>query len=68
MNLTTITLIAIGGAFALEGAVWAIFPRQMRDMYEQVFAMPEKVLHSSGLASVAIGTILIVLGVKFAGI
>jgi len=68
MNLTTILLIAIGGAFALEGAIWAIFPTQMRDMYQQVFAMPEKVLHSSGLASVAIGMVLIVLGVKFAGI
>ncbi len=68
MNLTTIFLIALGGAFAIEGAVWAIFPSQMREMYQQVFAMPEKMLHTSGLASVAIGMVLIVLGVKFSGI
>jgi len=64
MNLTTITLIAFGGALAIEGAVWAIFPSQMREMYRQAFAMPDKALHTTGLISVALGVVLIMAGIK----
>ncbi len=68
MNLTTITLIAIGGALLIEGAVWAVFPAQMREMYRQMLSMPDRVLHMSGLASVAFGMVLLVFGVKLAGV
>lgn len=59
-----VILIAIGGCLALEGVAWAIFPRQMRELYAQAFAMGDKVLHQSGLVSVALGVVLITLGVK----
>ena len=58
----------LGGALALEGAVWAIFPSQMREMYRQMFSMPDRTLHLSGLASVAIGVVLVAVGVKLAAI
>ena len=64
MSFTTVLLIAIGGAFAIEGAVWAIFPSQTRRMYEQVFSMGDRNLHISGLMSVALGVALIMWGVK----
>jgi len=68
VNLTTITLIAIGGTLAIEGAVWAIFPSQMRELYRQMFAMPDRLLHTSGLISVAIGVALVIIGVKLSGL
>lgn len=67
MTFGTVLLIAIGGALAIEGASWAVFPSQMRQMYEDAFAQGERVLHLSGLASVAIGVALIMWGVKTVG-
>ncbi len=61
-------LIALGGAFAIEGAVWAILPAQTREMYRQVFAAPDRMLHLTGLGCVAFGVILIVIGVKLAAV
>ena len=68
MSITTITLIAIGGALAIEGAIWAIFPSQLRDMYREMLSMPDKTLHYAGLASVAFGVVILAAGVKMAGI
>ena len=67
MSLTVIVLIAIGGAFAVEGAVWAIFPAQMRRMYHQAMSAGDRMLHLSGLFSVALGVVLIMLGVGLVG-
>jgi len=65
VNLGTILLIAIGGAFAFEGVMWAIFPNGVRQMYRDAFAqMDDKALHITGLISVALGVGMIVLGVK----
>lgn len=64
MTIWTVILIASGGALAIEGALWAIFPSQMRRMYMDAFAMGDRVLHLSGLASVAIGMVMIVWAVK----
>jgi len=67
MTLGTILLIAIGGAFAFEGVLWAIFPGGVRQIYRQAFAqMNDRDLHVSGLASVALGVGMIVLAVKLA--
>ncbi len=64
MSITTIVLIAFGGALAIEGVFWAIFPRQLKDMYRQMMAMPERTLHQAGLVSVGAGVLLLMLGVK----
>ena len=66
MSLGVIILIALGGALVLEGAVWAIFPSQMRRAYREVIEMmDDKALHIGGLVCVAIGVILVTVGVKF---
>lgn len=68
MSLGVIILIAFGGAMALEGFVWAVFPAQMRRAYEQSLRMiDDKSLHVSGLVCVAVGVLLIGLAVKLAG-
>jgi len=61
-------LIALGGAFAIEGAVWAIMPGQTREMYRQIFSADDKMLHLTGLGCVAFGVILMVVGVKLAAV
>lgn len=68
MSLGVIILIALGGALAIEGFVWAVFPAQMRRAYEQSLRMiDDKALHVSGLVCVAIGIFLVGLAVKIAG-
>lgn len=68
MSLGVIILIAFGGALALEGFVWAVFPAQMRRAYEQSLRLVnDKSLHVSGLFCVAFGVLLIGLAVKLAG-
>lgn len=64
MTFTVIMMIAIGGSLALEGAAWAIFPSQMRKVYQEAFASGDRVLHLTGLASVAIGVVMIAWAVK----
>ena len=64
MSSSAVILIAIGGALAIEGAAWAIIPRQMREIYEAVFREGDRMLHISGLISVAIGVALIAWGAK----
>jgi uncharacterized protein YjeT (DUF2065 family) len=63
MNISAIVLIAIGGALAIEGAAWAIFPGGLRRVYqEMVSQMSERDLHLSGLLSVFFGIILLMVG------
>ena len=64
MSSSAVILIAIGGALAIEGAAWAIIPRQMREIYEAVFREGDRMLHISGLISVAIGVALIAWGAQ----
>jgi len=64
MSYGTVALIAIGGALALEGAAWAIFPAQMRKAYQAAFAEGDRVLHITGLVSVAIGVAMIAWAVR----
>ncbi len=67
MTGLAVLLIAAGGAMALEGAAWAIFPRQMREMYMTAFGEGDRFLHMTGLVSVAIGVAMIVWGVQVFG-
>lgn len=65
MSFGAIILVAIGGAFALEGMLWAIFPGGARGAYRQVLEqMSERDLHLSGLVSTGIGIAMIVFAVK----
>ncbi len=64
MNMTAIVLIALGGALAIEGAAWAIFPGGLRRIYHEMMSqMTEKDLHIGGLVSVFFGMCLLVAGV-----
>ena len=68
MSFGTILLIAIGGAFAFEGVLWAIFPSRVRKVYRQAFEqMDDRELHLTGLISVAMGVGMIALAVKLVG-
>lgn len=61
-------MIAIGGALAFEGVLWAVFPSQMRRMYHEALSqMDDKVLHIGGLVSVMLGVIMVGAAVKLAG-
>lgn len=68
MSISTIVLIAIGGTLAIEGVLWAVFPRQIKEMYQQMLAMPERTLHLAGLMSVAVGVAVLMIGVKLAAL
>ena len=68
MGLGTIIAVAIGGALAFEGVIWAIFPSQMRRMYQEAFSqLDDKALHIGGLISVLFGVLLVGAAVKLAG-
>ena len=67
MSLSTVILIAFGGAFLIEGAAWAIFPRQIKRAYQMVFDNPDRDLHVFGLVNVVIGMLVIGFAVKFTG-
>lgn len=68
MSVSALILIIIGGTLAIEGAVWAIFPAQLKTMYRDMMAtMSDKNLHLSGLVCVAIGVALVAFGLKLVG-
>lgn len=68
MGLGTIIAVAIGGALAFEGFIWAIFPSQTRRMYQDAFTqLDDRALHITGLFSVLAGVLLVGAAVKFAG-
>jgi uncharacterized protein YjeT (DUF2065 family) len=67
MSFAAVLFIALGGAFLVEGAAWAIFPRQIRRAYQMVFQGGDRDLHIFGLVNVAIGVAMIAAAVKFMG-
>ena len=64
MDWASVFFIAMGGALAFEGAAFAIFPAQMRRMYQQALSAGDHMLHMSGLFAVATGMVLILLAVR----
>ncbi len=66
MNMTATFLIAFGGLCAFEGALWAIFPGHLRQIYAQMLRMADRELHIAGLFSVAFGVVCITIGIKLA--
>ena len=68
MGLGTIIAVAIGGALAFEGMIWAIFPSQTRRMYQEAMSqMDDKAMHLGGLISVLFGVIIIGTAIKLVG-
>lgn len=68
MSVSALILIIIGGTLAIEGAMWAVFPAQLKDMYREMMAtMSDKSLHLTGLVCVAIGVALVAFGLKLVG-
>lgn len=65
MNTAAIVLIALGGAFLLEGLGWAVVPSVLRRLYSDMMAqMSDKDLHLTGVFSVAIGAALLAWGAQ----
>ena len=59
--------LAIGGAFVLEGALWALFPKQVRELYSKVLEEDDGAVQRFGLTSLVIGAILFVLAIRASG-
>lgn len=60
----TLLLIITGGILTFEGALWAIAPTATRKMYEESFRLGDRVLHLTGLVSVALGVACLVLALR----
>ena len=61
MNGFSIFVIAICGAMALEGVVYALFPGPMKRAMMQMQSMPENTLRVAGMMIAAIGLAFIYL-------
>ena len=61
MSFGLIIGLAIGGAFLLEGLMWALFPDQMREMMKQMLLQERNTVQTVGLISFVIGAVLIML-------
>jgi uncharacterized protein YjeT (DUF2065 family) len=66
MSWTILLGLAIGGAFVLEGALWALFPKTVRELYSKILAEDDGAVQRFGLMSLAIGAILFVLAIRAA--
>ena len=67
MGWWTISGLAIGGAFLLEGMMWALFPQQMREMMRQALQLPDSVVQTVGIVAFLIGGAVIVMVAQGAG-
>ena len=62
MTLTTFLFLALGGGLILEGFIWAFFPRQMREMVEQILTQTDdRTLNLFGLGAVMLGLVVVLL-------
>lgn len=50
-------LSAVFLAIALEGTVYALFPRQMKNMLAQIQLLPSSALQISGVVALALGVL-----------
>jgi len=57
----TIMVIAVGGAMLLEGAMYALFPGQMKKAMLEMQSVPENILRGVGLGIAALGLVIIYL-------
>jgi len=52
-------LVALGLVMVLEGAIYALFPRQMIDMIRRLPDMSPRAIRLAGLLSVAVGWLVV---------
>ncbi len=52
-------LVAIGLVFALEGALYALFPNFMKQVAAQAIEMPPEMLRTGGLIFVCLGALIV---------
>ncbi|PJA33638.1 MAG: DUF2065 domain-containing protein [Zetaproteobacteria bacterium CG_4_9_14_3_um_filter_53_7] len=50
---------ALGLLLVLEGAIYALFPRQMIEMMRQLPAISPSVIRMAGLSAIALGWLLV---------
>lgn len=60
----TLILIITGGILTFEGALWAIAPTMARKLYEDAFRQGDRMLHLTGLVSVALGVACLVYALR----
>lgn len=51
--------IALGLILVIEGALYALFPRQMIAMVKQLGEMPPSVLRATGIMVLAVGWLIV---------
>lgn len=61
MELGVIFLMAVGLMLILEGGLYALFPKAMKQTLASLLAMPDKKLRDIGLITVAVGAGLLLL-------
>ena len=61
MSIGLLLGLAIGGAFLLEGLMWALFPDQMREMVKQMLLQERNTVQTVGMISFVIGAVAIML-------
>ena len=49
---------ALGLALVIEGVLWSLFPRAMREAMLQLAASPMNVIRGAGLGALALGLLL----------
>ncbi len=52
-------LVALGLVMVLEGAIYALFPRQMIDMIRRLPEIPPGAIRLAGLVAVAVGWLVV---------
>jgi uncharacterized protein YjeT (DUF2065 family) len=52
-------LLAVGGALAIEGLLYAAFPGAMQDMMRRLQDMPPATLRTFGLVALATGVFVV---------
>ena len=52
-------LVAVGLVFALEGALYALFPNFMKQVAAQALEMPPEALRTGGLIFVCLGALIV---------
>jgi uncharacterized protein YjeT (DUF2065 family) len=55
----TEVFIAIGLVFVIEGLLYALFPKAMKNIIEVVLAQSENSIRTTGLCAVFIGVVII---------
>lgn len=59
-NTPQFLLCALGLCFALEGALWALFPDGMRRVLRELLKKPPETLRLYGLTGIVLGLLLLV--------